>query len=158
MIVERDFVMEKLKSLVSSSLRAKATDTKLKLPLNRQLQLLSASKTAHYYEPVVPFSSDADIKLLDMIDIIHTKHPYYGTRRVHKLLLRLGFHAGRKLIKSAFKFMGIRALYPKVRTTLANKEHKKYPYLVCSFFFNFLAYTIFEFSLEVMYRSISKAA
>ena len=133
MIVERDFVMEKLKSLVSSSLRAKATDTKLKLPLNRQLQLLSASKTAHYYEPVVPFSSDADIKLLDMIDIIHTKHPYYGTRRVHKLLLRLGFHAGRKLIKSAFKFMGIRALYPKVRTTLANKEHKKYPYLLKAF-------------------------
>ena len=66
-------------------------------------------------------------------DIIHTKHPYYGTRRVHKLLLRLGFHAGRKLIKSAFEFMGIRALYPKVRTTLANKEHKKYPYLLQAF-------------------------
>jgi putative transposase len=129
-IVERDFVVEKLKSLVSSSTRAKATDTKLKLSLNTQLKLLSVSKTAHYYEPVIPFSSDEDIKLLNMIDIIHTKHPYYGTRRVHKLLQRLGFHAGRKLIKSAFEFMGIRALYPKVKTTLANKEHKKYPYLL----------------------------
>jgi putative transposase len=29
--------------------------------------------------------------------------------------------------------MGIRALYPKVRTTLANKEHKKYPYLLKAF-------------------------
>ena len=67
MIVERDFVVEKLQSLVSSSLRAKATDTKLKLSLNRQLQLLSTSKTAYYYEPVVPFSSNADIKLLNMI-------------------------------------------------------------------------------------------
>jgi putative transposase len=132
-IVERDFVVEKLKSLVSSNVRAKATDTKLELSLNRQLQLLSASKTAYYYEPVIPFSSDEDIKLLNMIDIIHTKHPYYGTRRVHKLLKRLGFHAGRKLIKSAFEFMGIRALYPKVRTTLANKEHKKYPYLLKAF-------------------------
>ena len=132
-IVERDFVVEKLKSLVSSSTRAKATDTKLKLSLNTQLRLLSASKTAHYYEPVIPFSSDEDIKLLNMIDIIHTKHPYYGTRRVHKLLQRLGFHAGRKLIKSAFEFMGIRALYPKVKTTLANKEHKKYPYLLKKF-------------------------
>jgi putative transposase len=132
-IVERDFVVEKLKSLVSSSIRAKATDTKLKLSLNRQLKLLSVSKTAHYYEPVIPFSSDKDIKLLNMIDIIHTKHPYYGTRRVHKLLQRLGFNAGRKLIKSAFEFMGIRALYPKVRTTLANKEHKKYPYLLKAF-------------------------
>ena len=52
---------------------------------------------------------------------------------MHKLLQRLGFHAGRKLIKSAFEFMGIRALYPKVRTTLANKEHKKYPYLLKAF-------------------------
>jgi putative transposase len=52
---------------------------------------------------------------------------------VHKLLQRLGFYAGRKLIKSAFEFMGIRALYPKVRTTLANKEHKKYPYLLKAF-------------------------
>ena len=33
-IVERDFVVEKLKSLVSSSVRAKATDTKLKLSLS----------------------------------------------------------------------------------------------------------------------------
>jgi putative transposase len=132
-IVERDFVVEKLKSLVSSSVRAKATDTKLKLSLNKQLQLLSASKTAHYYEPASKFSSDEDIKLLNMIDIIHTKHPYYGTRRVHKLLQRLGFHAGRKLIKSAFEFMGMRALYPKVRTTLANKKHKKYPYLLKAF-------------------------
>ena len=26
--------------------------------------------------------------------------------------------------------MGIEALYPKPKTTLANKEHKKYPYLL----------------------------
>ena len=29
--------------------------------------------------------------------------------------------------------MGIRALYPKARTTIANKEHKKYPYLLKEF-------------------------
>jgi len=132
-IVERDFVVEKLKSLVSSSVRAKATNIKLKLSLNKQLQLLNVSKTAYYYEPVVPFSSDDDMELLNKIDIIHTKYPYYGTRRVHALLKRLGFKAGRKLIKTAFEFMGIRALYPKVRTTVANKEHKKYPYLLKAF-------------------------
>ncbi len=118
---------------MSSNVRAKATDTKLNLSLNKQLQLLGVSKTAYYYEPVVPFSSDEDVKLLNTIDIIHTKYPYYGTRRVHKLLKRLGFDAGRKLIKTAFEFMGIRALYPKVRTTIANKEHKKYPYLLKEF-------------------------
>ncbi len=40
---------------------------------------------------------------------------------------------GRKLIKRAFEFMGIRALYPKTRTTIANNEHKKYPYLLTQF-------------------------
>ena len=80
-----------------------------------------------------PFSSDEDIKLLNTIDTIHTKHPYYGTRRIVKLLARLGFNVGRKLVKTAMEYMGIRALYPKVRTTVANKEHKKYPYLLKEF-------------------------
>ena len=43
------------------------------------------------------------------------------------------YRSGRDIIKSAFEFMGMRALYPKVRTTLANKEHKKYPYLLKAF-------------------------
>ena len=101
--------------------------------LNRQLELLHISKTAHYYKPAVPFSSDEDRKLLNAIDAIHTKHPYYGTRRVVELLKRLGFAVGRKLVKTAMEHMGIRALYPKVRTTAANKEHKKYPYLLKEF-------------------------
>lgn len=132
-VVERDFVVEKLKSLVSIKERKVALETKHTISLNKQLKLLSVSKTAHYYEPAIPFSSDADIKLLNTIDIIHTKHPYYGTRRIVKLLARLGFSVGRKLVKSAMIHMGIRALYPKVRTTVANKEHKKYPYLLSEF-------------------------
>ena len=125
--------MEKLESLVSSKDRVKAVDTKLNISLNKQLKLLSVSKTAHYYKPIQKFSSDDDLKLLNTIDKIHTKYPYYGTRRVEKLLKRLGFNVGRKLIKSAFEFMGIRALYPKVKTTILNKEHKKYPYLLDEF-------------------------
>ena len=31
------------------------------------------------------------------------------------------------------KFMGIKALYPKHKTTIANSEHKKYPYLLNEF-------------------------
>ena len=41
----------------------------IKIPsLNKQLQLLNISKTAHYYEPVQKFKSDEDIKLLNTID------------------------------------------------------------------------------------------
>ncbi|MCF6173338.1 MAG: IS3 family transposase [Campylobacteraceae bacterium] len=101
--------------------------------LNRQLQLLHISKTAHYYRPVEPFSRDEDIKLLNAIDKIHTDFPYYGTRRVMIELQKEDIFVGRKLVKSAFKFMGIKALYPKPKTTVANKEHMKYPYLLNQF-------------------------
>ena len=132
-IVERDFLMGKLKSLVSSSDRVNSIDTKLELSLNNQLKLLSVSKTLYYYKPIPRFSSSEDIKLLNTIDLIHTKHPYYGTRRLVKLLNKLGFFVGRKLIKSAMEFMGIKALYPKKKTTIINKQHKKYPYLLNAF-------------------------
>ncbi|BCD92526.1 hypothetical protein fh0823_26650 [Francisella halioticida] len=129
-IVERDFLMGKLKSLVSSNDRVNSVDTKLELSLNNQLKLLSVSKSVYYYTPISKFSSNDDIRLLNAIDLIHTKHPYYGTRRLVKLLNRLGFLVGRKLIKSAMEFMGIKALYPKKKTTVINKQHKKYPYLL----------------------------
>jgi putative transposase len=148
--IERDWLEGKLVSLdlstrkemvdsegVQATIKEKhpsqKSNTSKSLSLNRQLELLHISKTAHYYKPLEPFGRDEDKKLLDMIDKIHTKHPYYGTRRIVKLLKRLGFDAGRKLIKSAFEFMGIRALYPMPKTTIANKEHKKYPYLLNAF-------------------------
>jgi len=125
--------MGKLKSLVSSNDRVNSVDTRLGLSLNNQLKLLSVSKSLYYYTLVPRFSSTNDIKLLNTIDLIHTKHPYYGTRRLMKLLNKLGFSVGRKLIKSAMEFMGIKALYPKKKTTVINKRHKKYPYLLNAF-------------------------
>jgi len=40
---------------------------------------------------------------------------------------------GKKLAKKAMKYMGIKALYPKPKTTIGNKEHYKYPYLLKEF-------------------------
>ena len=139
-IIERDWAVGKLKSLDLSTKRRLISEGKvqaqkdIKIPsLNKQLAMLNISKTTHYYKPVQKFSSNEDLKLLNIIDKIHTKYPYYGTRRVEKLLKRLGFNVGRKRIKSVFEFMGIRALYPKIKTTISNKEHKKYPYLLNEF-------------------------
>jgi len=133
--IERDWLEGKLVSLDLSNRKEmidNQADNKT-ISLNRQLELLQISKTAYYYKPVVPFSEEEDIKLLNTIDLIYTKHPYYGHRRVHKLLLRLGYNIGRKMVQRAMKFMGIKALYPKPKTTIANKEHKKYPYLLNAF-------------------------
>ena len=108
--LEKDFLEGKLVSLVSLNKRKEMIDIKHKLSLNKQLKLLDISKTAYYYEPVIPFSSNEDMKLLNTIDVIHTKHPYYGTRRIVKLLARLGLNVGRKLIKTAMKFYGYKSI------------------------------------------------
>ena len=133
--IERDWLEGKLVSLDLSTKKEMIDNqaTNKTISLNRQLELLTISKTAYYYQPVEQFSSDEDIILLNTIDIIYTKHPYYGTRRIVKLLTRLGIKAGRKLVKRAMEYMGIRAMYPKHKTTNANKEHKKYPYLLNEF-------------------------
>lgn len=119
-IVERDWLEVKLSSLDLSIKKglidkdSEGVQANSKNPsLNRQLQLLNISKTGYYYKPVTPFSTKEDKILLNTIDKIHTKHLYYGTRRVVKLLNRLGFKIGRKLAKKAFLFMGIQAMYPK---------------------------------------------
>ena len=131
--VEKDFLVEKLQSLVSSKTRKTFTDTKHKLSLNKQCKLLHIAKSTLYYTPVKRFSSEWEIKLLNALNEIHSDFPYYGTRRLVTALENEGYWVGRKLIKSAMEYMGIRALYPKHKTTQAYKEHYKYKYLLKEF-------------------------
>jgi len=133
LIVEKDFLEGKLVSLVSSKERKNLIDTKLNISLNKQCQLLHVSKSVLYYTPTKPFSSGSDLKILDAINNIYSDFPSYGSRRIHAQLLRDGFNVGKKFVKKAMKYMGIEALYPKPKTTTANKEHYKYSYLLKDF-------------------------
>jgi putative transposase len=131
--VEKDFLEGKLVSLVSSKTRKKFVDTKHKLSLNKQCEVLHIAKSTLYYTPIKRFSSEADLKLLNALNAIHSEFPYYGTRRLVTALENEGFRVGRKLLKSAMEYMGIKALYPKHKTTQAYKEHYKYKYLLKEF-------------------------
>jgi putative transposase len=131
--VEKDFLVEKLKSLVSSKTRKKFVDTKHELSLNQQCKLLHIAKSTLYYEAIKRFSTEWDIKFLNELNEIHSDFPYYGTRRLVTALENEGYWVGRKFIKSAMEYMGIRALYPKHKTTQAYKEHYKYKYLLKEF-------------------------
>lgn len=131
--IEKDFLVEKLQSLVSSKERQAFVDAKHDLSLNKQCKLLNVSKSVLYYQSNKPFSTGGALKLLDAINNIYSDFPYYGYRRIHKQLLRDGHSVGKKLVKKAMRYMGIEALYTKPKTTLANKEHYKYPYLLQDF-------------------------
>jgi putative transposase len=131
--IEKDFLEGKLVSLASSKERKHLVDSKLNMSLNKQCKLLHVSKSVLYYKPTKPFSSGNDLKVLDAINNIYSDFPSYGSRRIHAQLLRDGYSVGKKFVKKAMKYMGIEALYPKPKTTTANKEHYKYPYLLKDF-------------------------
>jgi len=131
--IEKDFLVEKLVSLGSSKERKNLLDTKLNLSLNKQCKLLHIGKSSLYYQPKKPFSTSGELKLLDAINNIYSDFPSYGYRRIHSQLLRDGYNVGKKIVKKAMRYMGIEALYPKPKTTTANKEHYKYPYLLKDF-------------------------
>ena len=131
--IEKDFLEGKLVSLASSKERKILIDAKHNLSLNKQCTLLHIIKGTLYYSPVKLFSKNGELKMLDAINNIYSDFPSYGHRRIHKQLLRDGFNVGKKLVKKAMKYMGIEALYPKPKTTTANKEHYKYPYLLKDF-------------------------
>ena len=132
-IVEKEFLEGKLESLVSSKSRKTFVDSKHKLSINKQCKLLHIAKSTLYYEPVKKFSSYEDIEFLNLLNEIHSEFPYYGTRRLVTALEKEGIKVGRKLLKTAMEYIGIKALYPKHKTTQAYKEHYKYKYLLKEF-------------------------
>jgi len=132
-IVEKEFLEGKLVSLASSKERKTLLDTKLNISLNKQCALLKVNKSSLYYQPKKPFSTSKEITLLDAINNIYSTFPSYGYRRITKQVQRDGFNVGKKLVKKAMRYMGIKALYPKPKTTTGIKEHYKYPYLLKEF-------------------------
>ena len=98
------------------------------LPVTRQCQLLNLNRSTAYYQPMGV--SDEDLKLMQLIDEIHLKRPFYGSRRIRDDLQDLGYPVNRKRVQRLMRKMGIMALYPKVNTSRPGKGHKIYPYLL----------------------------
>jgi len=64
------------------------------------------------------------------IDEEYTRHPFYGIRRMTISLRNKGFNVNPKRVKRLMRRMGIEAVYPKPRLTMASDGNKRYPYLL----------------------------
>ena len=89
-------------------------------------------RSTAYYQPVegVP---DEDLVVMHLIDKIHVKHPFKGSRRITSDLRKLhGRRVNRKRVRRLMLKMGITAIYPKPKTTKADRgpNHKVFPYLL----------------------------
>jgi putative transposase len=98
------------------------------LPIAAQCRLLEISRGCVYYRPA-PIS-EAALRLMRRIDELHLAFPFFGSRRLLVKLREEGFDLGRRHLVTLMRRMGIEALYRKPRTSLGNRQHKFYPYLL----------------------------
>jgi putative transposase len=98
------------------------------LSLVRQCQLLGISRSSLYYRAKAV--SDSELELLRRLDELYLEMPFYGSRRMTAQLRREGHNVNRKRVQRLMRKLGLQTLYPKPRLTVANPEHKIYPYLL----------------------------
>ena len=98
------------------------------LPRTRRCELLGIPRSSSYYQPQ-PVSEE-DQALMRLIDKIHLKRPYLGSRRIVDALTELGYKAGRKRAQRLMRLMGIQAIHPGPKTSKPHPQHKIYPYLL----------------------------
>jgi len=94
----------------------------------RRCELLGLARSTAYYRPGPV--SESDLRLMRLIDEIHLEYPFYGSRRIRDELDTRGHRVNRKRVQRLMREMGIRALYPRRRTSVPGKGHKIYPYLL----------------------------
>lgn len=97
------------------------------MTIMRQCELLAVCRSSLYYAPTPV--SQADLALMRALDELHLKHPFLGARRLAQMLKRDGHEVGRRHVGTLMHLMGIEAIWKK-RTSIAEKGHKIYPYLL----------------------------
>jgi putative transposase len=90
--------------------------------------LLGLSRSSLYYEPAQ--ETVENLRLMRLIDEEYTAHPFYGSRKMTRWLVRQGEMVNRKRVQRLMRVMGLEAIYPKPRLSLAGRGHRVYPYLL----------------------------
>lgn len=99
------------------------------ISLTRQATLLGISRSSYYTIPL-PVSKEY-LETCTAVDELATKYPFYGARRLCVGLREdYGIEVGRDGMRSIMRKLSIEAIYPSPNTSIPNKEHHIYPYLL----------------------------
>lgn len=127
---ELEWASKKLQSL---DFKTKNTLIKSELggiSIVKKCALLDFNRSSYYYQEAQ--LSQKKMSLLREIDAIYTEIPFFGYRKVYLQLIENGFKVGVNQVANLMNELGLKVIYPtkKIKTTLANLAHKKYPYLL----------------------------
>lgn len=98
------------------------------LSVVKQCELIGLAKSSYYYKPVP--ESELNLRLMRIIDELYLTSPAFGSRQMRATLNANGEHVNRKRVQRLMRIMGLEAMYPKPRTSIADKKQYKYPCLL----------------------------
>jgi putative transposase len=98
------------------------------LSIIRRCELVGLNRSTYYLPPAT--ESRENLRLMRLIDEQHLKTPFYGNRRMTAFLQRRGEIVNRRRVQRLMRVMGLEALHPGPRTTVAATDARAYPYLL----------------------------
>ena len=108
--------------------RQKLIDSKEKLSLSKQCILLNVNRNCLYFSP--KGENIENMAVMELLKRQYTATPFYGYRKLTVWLENYGFGVNEKRVRRLMKLVNWQTIYREPRTTMAIKEHKKYPYLL----------------------------
>jgi putative transposase len=98
------------------------------LSVRRQCELLGLNRSSLYSGPAE--ETAANLALMRLLDEEYTAHPFYGSRKMTAWLVARGVVVNRKRVQRLMRLMGVEAIYPKPRLSVAGRGHRIYQYLL----------------------------
>lgn len=100
------------------------------LSISRQCELIGLPRSSYYCDTKLGVETEENLILMRLIDEEFMRHPFLGSRQMRDYLRRQGYRINRKRVQRLMRKMGLVSLAPKPNTSLSNKSHKVYPYLL----------------------------
>lgn len=89
---------------------------------------MDINRSRFYYKPKL--QNDTTNIVIKKLHEKREKFPFYGYRRMTAILKKDGLKINRKKVLKLMRHLNFKTIYPKKKTTIKNKLHKTYPYLL----------------------------
>jgi len=108
--------------------RAAMQDAPPMQSIRKKCKAVALPRSSYYYRPRP--ETEKTLSVMAAIDVIYTKHPFYGSPKITATLRQRGIVVNHKRVERLMGRMHIRAITPHPRTSTPAPEHRIYPYLL----------------------------
>ncbi len=99
------------------------------LSIRRQCDLLKINRSNIYYQTGI--ISDNDSNIANQIYELWSQYCFFGYRKIAAVLNKqMGYNINHKKVLRLIKKISLQSVYAKPKTTIIDKKHNKYPYLL----------------------------